>query len=76
MALDIALVIDEVVVIDDCGGVALGKLELKSSVERVLTRGDGEGVASDVDHVDSLGKGQVPKVSFVVDHVKRDVKLL
>ena len=75
-SLHVALVTDQVVIVDDGGRVLLAQLELKVGIVRDATSWSRDWVACDVDHIDSLSHGQVPKVPLVVDHVERQVQFL
>jgi len=74
--LHVALVIDQMVVVDNYSRKVFAKFELEGRVVAVVAGGCGEGVSRDVDHVDGLGHGQEPHAALVVDQVKRHVYLL
>ena len=74
--LHVALVADQVVIVDDGGRMLLAQLKLKVGIVRDATSWSRDWVACDVDHIDSLSHGQVPKVPLVVDHVERQVQFL
>ena len=74
--LHVALVADQVVIVDDGGRVLLAQLKLKVGIVRDATCWSRDRVACDVDHIDSLGHGQVPQIPLVIDHVERQVQFL
>ena len=75
-ALHVALVVDQVVVVDDHCGQILGQLVLQVCVAWRASGLLGERVAGDVDDVDGASERQVPQALLAVDHVERDVHLL
>jgi len=71
LALRVALVIDQVVIVDDDSREILGKFILKTSVVRCSSCSWlSEGVTSDINNVNSLSERQVPNTSLVVNHIE------
>ena len=74
--LHVALVTDQVVIVDDGGRMLLAQLKLKVGIVRDATSWSRNWVACDVDHIDGLGHSQVPQIPLVVDHVEGQVQFL
>lgn len=73
LALHVALVIDQVMVIYDHCGQVFGQFILEICVIGIASGLLCKWIASDVNHVYGPSQGQIPQTPLAVDHVKGDI---
>ena len=76
LSLHVALVVDQVVIIDDHCRQVLGQFVLKVCIMGISACRLRKRVASDVDNVNRLSQRQIPQTALAIDHVEGDVEFL
>ena len=76
VALWVAFIIDQVLVIDNHGRQVLLQFELETCIIRCASWGLSEGITSYIDHIDALSKSQEPQVTLSVNDIEWKIELL